>query len=114
MVAEISPDELSALLDAGESVRIVDIRTEPAYDRGHIPGSENLPMHSLTEHVADLADGSTVVTVCPHGEASKQAVRLITSYEGIDDETRVASLAGGLEAWEGDLVSGETADDDSG
>lgn len=105
MVDEISPAELESLLESGADVRIVDIRTKPAFDRGHIPGSEHMPMHSLSEYVPDLAGAETVVTVCPHGQASKQAVRLIVSYEGIDDETRVASLEGGLEAWDDDLES---------
>ena len=107
MVDEISPEECSALLASGADVRIVDIRTEPAYDRGHIPGSEHVPMHSISEHVASLVGAETVVTVCPHGRASKQAVKLIRAYEGIDDETRVASLKGGLEAWDGELESSE-------
>ncbi|MFW5919211.1 MAG: rhodanese-like domain-containing protein [Halanaeroarchaeum sp.] len=107
MVDEISPEELSSLLASGGDVRIVDIRTKPAYEREHIPGSENMPLHSLSEHVSALAGAETVVTVCPHGRASKQAVKLITSYEGIDEETRVASLEDGLEAWDGDLDASE-------
>lgn len=103
MVEEISPDELESLLASGTDVRVVDIRTKPAFDRGHIPGSEHMPMHSLSEYVLDLEGAETVVTVCPHGEASKQAVRLIVSYEGIGAGTRVASLEGGLEGWDGDL-----------
>jgi len=41
------------------------------------------------------------VTVCPHGEASVQAARLVGSYRGVDGP--VESLAGGLEAWDGPL-----------
>lgn len=107
MVDEISPEELSALLASGAAVRIVDIRTKPAYDRGHIPGSEHMPMHSLSDQVASLSGAETVVTVCPHGRASKQAVKLIGAYEGIDEATRVASLEGGLDAWDGELQSSE-------
>lgn len=107
MVDEISPDDLASLLEADADVRIVDVRTELAYDRGHIPGSEHMPLHAISEHVALLVGAETVVTVCPHGEASKQAVKLIRAYEGIDEETRVASLAGGLEAWDGDLEPSE-------
>jgi hypothetical protein len=45
-----------------------------------------------------------VVTVCPHGEASVRAARLIGAYEGFDG--RVESLACGLEGWTGPLESG--------
>ncbi|MFB6094318.1 MAG: rhodanese-like domain-containing protein [Halanaeroarchaeum sp.] len=107
MVAEIEPAELAALRDAGTDLRIVDVRAGPAFDRGHIPGSEHLPLHSIADGVADLVGAETVVAVCPHGEASRQAVKLIQSYEGIDADTRVVSLAGGLEAWDGPLVASE-------
>ncbi len=53
--------------------------------------------------------GERVVTVCPHGKASVQAARLIGSYEGTTD-ARVESMAGGLEAWEGNLEAGAEGD----
>lgn len=107
MVDEIAPEELERALEAGEDVRIVDVSTRPEFDLGHIPGSENVPMGSLTERVSELGDAETIVTVCPHGQASKQAVRLIVSYEGIDEDTMVASLSGGMEAWDGAVESNE-------
>jgi len=107
MVAEISPEEFRSLLASDADLRVADVRTKIAYDRGHIPGSEHVPLHSISEHVADLADASIIVTVCPHGEASKQAVTLIRSYEGIDEDTRVASLSGGLDAWDEELEASD-------
>ncbi|WP_338727046.1 rhodanese-like domain-containing protein [Haladaptatus sp. DJG-WS-42] len=96
---EIAPDEVKALLDEGADVRIIDIRSPGAFARGHIPGSENIPFHSLVTKIPTLADAAHIVTVCPHGVSSIQAVRLISSYEGTAD-ARVESLAGGLDAWE--------------
>ncbi|MEF8851193.1 MAG: rhodanese-like domain-containing protein [Haloarculaceae archaeon] len=138
MDGEISTKELRSLLDgAGESaadgagtggqggdesgeageadgeVRVVDIRNPGAFARGHIPGSENIPAPELTERVEELDGAGRVVTVCPHGQASVQAARLVGSYRGVDGP--VESLAGGLEAWEGPLETdeppGETGDD---
>jgi rhodanese-related sulfurtransferase len=82
-------------------VCVVDIRNRLNFDRGHIPGSTNLPFQRLTAEV-DRFDGcDRVVTVCPHGQASIQAARLIGSYEGF--EGTVESMAGGLESWEWEL-----------
>lgn len=107
MADEISPAELRELLSSGAPVRIVDIRSRLDFDRGHIPGSESFPMHALPRDVDGLDGAETVVTVCPHGHASKQAASIIESYEGIDDDARVASLEGGIDAWDGELTTDE-------
>jgi rhodanese-related sulfurtransferase len=102
MDGEISPDDVEAALgEAG--LRVVDIRSRAAFDRGHIPGSRNLPMAELPTRVEELAldDADRIVTVCPHGKASVQAARLLASYEGTD--APVESMAGGLDAWTGPL-----------
>jgi rhodanese-related sulfurtransferase len=113
MVAEIQPAELAALLAEDASVRVVDIRSPAMFRQGHIPGSENVPFPVLAQGGADLAGADHVVTVCPHGHDSLKAARLVGAYEGIDD-ARVESLAGGLSAWEGDLVSSRSDDDAAG
>jgi len=126
MDGEIDPEELAALLDetadrdeaadgseGGEDLRIVDIRDQRAFDRGHLPGSECVPFPELTTRVEELAGASRIVTVCPHGIASRQAAQLIGSYAGIED-ARVESLRGGVEAWQRDvdeLVTTERADE---
>jgi rhodanese-related sulfurtransferase len=109
---EIHVDELAALLEESADVEIVDVRSPAAFQRGHIPGSRNLPFTELVDRVEELEDADRVVTVCPHGESSVQAARLIASYDGIGDAT-VESLAEGLVGWDGPLESGDTADPES-
>lgn len=107
MDGEISASELAGLLDSDADVEIVDIRRPAAFDRGYIPGSRNLPFARLVDRVDELDDDADrIVTVCPHGESSVQAARLIASYEGIE-ETPVMSLADGLEGWDGPIENGE-------
>jgi rhodanese-related sulfurtransferase len=122
MDGEIDPEELSSLLSerdddsADEPLRIVDIRGQRAFDRGHLPGSECIPFPELTSRIGELDDADRVVTVCPHGVASQQAAQLIGSYEGTAD-ARVDSLRGGIEAWErevGDLEATEAEDENDG
>lgn len=122
MDGEIAPDEVKALLEAdGETestesetaadVRVIDIRDERSFGRGHIPDSENVPFSDLPDRIEEFDGADRIVTVCPHGKASVQAARLVGSYEGAADAT-VESMAGGLEAWEADydLVTDDTAD----
>lgn len=113
MDGEIAPDELKALIDADEDVRIVDIRPKPHFDRGHVPGSESVPFHELPARIESLDGAERVVTVCPHGKSSVQAARLIKSYEGTTT-ARVESLAGGLDAWEHDLEPADAEPTDEG
>jgi rhodanese-related sulfurtransferase len=108
---EITPDELAGLLDADEPVRVVDIRSSAAFERGHIPDSENVPFEELPRRVESVADAERIVTVCPHGKASLQAAQLLRSAEAVDDAT-IESLAGGLEAWDGPLDATEHAADE--
>ncbi len=98
MDGEISTEEVKQLLDADADVRIVDIRDERSFTHSHIPDSENLPFHKLSARIDELEGADHIVTVCPHGEASIQAARLIGSYEGTAD-ARVESMAGGLEEY---------------
>lgn len=117
MDGEITPEEVARRIESDDPPLIVDVRAPGPFSRGHIPGSENVPFADLPNRVDDLADADAdhVVTVCPHGQSSVQAARLIASYEGTAD-ARIESMAGGLEAWPGDLVAsgpagqGERAD----
>ena len=106
MDGEIDADELRSKLDE-ETVRVVDIRSPGAFERGHIPESENVPFPSLVDEVERFEGDDEVVTVCPKGKSSVQAARLIASYEGFDGD--VVSFKPGLNGWDGPL---ERAEDD--
>lgn len=106
MDGEIGADELRSLLDDTDA-RVVDIRSPGAFERGHIPGSENVPLPSLVDDVERFDGDGAVVTVCPHGKSSVQAARLIASYEGFDGE--VVSFAPGLDGWDGPLEQADSS-----
>ena len=125
MDGEIDPAELAALLDEergdnaeregdadteddADDLRIVDIRDRRAFDRGHLPESECIPFPELTSRIAELEGATRIVTVCPHGKSSVQAARLVSSYEGVPEDARVESMAGGLSEWEYDFETEET------
>lgn len=107
MDGEIDADELRSKLDDG-TVQVVDIRSPGAFERGHIPGSENVPFPSLVDSVERFNGDNEIVTVCPKGKSSVQAARLIASYEGFDGD--VASFAPGLDGWDGPLERGDATD----
>lgn len=118
MDGEITGEELQELLDTdgdgdpAEDLRIVDIRNPGSFERGHIPGSENIPANRLTDRVEELDGAERVVTVCPMGKSSVQAARLVGSYEGVDGP--VESLHGGLNDWDGPLTAADASESDEG
>lgn len=103
MVEERTPDEVKAALDAGEDLQIVDIRQPDEFTRGHLPGAVNLPLDRLPAEVQDHEWDDDILVVCPVGESSIQAARLLQSYEGVDEDARVASMAGGYAEWDYEL-----------
>jgi len=107
MDGEISAVELREMLDSGNSIRVVDIRAPSAFNRGHIPGSENVPFPELTQRIDSFNGNDHIVTACPHGQASVQAARLLASYQRFTG--RVESLAPGITGWarEHELVVGD-------
>jgi len=105
MVEERSPEEVKRRIEEG-GTQIVDIRSREEYEEGHIPGAINIPMAELPAKVADVEWGDDIVCACPIGQSSVQAAKLIRSFEGVDDDAAVTSMAGGYEEWEYDLERG--------
>ena len=100
----IDAAELTRLRDQRPDVRILDVRTGGEFETAHIPGSYNVPLDTLGEHVADLADVThPVVLVCQSGGRAGQAH---TKLSAAGKET-LHILDGGMNAWQafgGDLI----------
>jgi len=109
MDGEVTTADVESLYD-DDGVAVVDIRSPSAYARGHIPGSVSIPFQEVPTSAGAVADADRIVTVCPHGEASVRAARLLAAAEEVADDTRIESMAGGFTSWEGPI---EAADDDA-
>jgi len=112
MVREVTPEAVQAALAEDGDVTVVDIRDPESYAQGHVPGAINVPLPELPQRVEDHDwAAEEIVCVCPIGQSSIQAARLLGSYEEIDAET-VASMEGGYREWDGELASADRAGDD--
>lgn len=108
MVEEISARDLKRKLEADdEEVTVVDVSEAVEFMARHIPAAINIPMDRLPQSLPERDWTTDIVVVCPVGELSRQAARLIESYEGIPDTVDVASLEGGYADWPYDLVTPE-------
>lgn len=100
----IQGEELYRRLAMGESVLVLDVRTDVEYHHGHIPGSVLVPLHELESTWADLPNGGTpIAVVCQQGYRSLSACRFLAE-RGFRP---LFTLDGGLEAWPGPLTNGD-------
>jgi rhodanese-related sulfurtransferase len=109
MDGEIGHEELVSILENDDDARVVDIRPPRAFERGHIPGSENVPLQRLVDDIEQFEGTDRVVTICPQGKSSVQAARLVASYEGFSGQAE--SFAPGLAEWDGPIETGSGEDD---
>jgi rhodanese-related sulfurtransferase len=84
--------ELDDALAAGST--LIDVRTAAEHSAGHIPGSVNLPLDELRDHLDDLPDGDLIV-YCQVGQRGHTATALLT---GLGHAT--ANLDGGYRTWQ--------------
>jgi len=100
----INTAQLRQLMHEDPLIRVLDVRTGGEFDGVHIPGSFNVPLDTLGEHVHDLADlEHPVVLVCRSGARATQAHAKLTTA----GKQRLHLLEGGMDAWEaagGDVV----------
>lgn len=99
---------LRQLLADDPALRILDVRSGGEFAGVHIGGSYNVPLDTLAEHAADLADvDHPVVLVCKSGARADQAHATLTSA----GKQQLHLLDGGLDGWlaaGGDVVRGSS------
>ncbi|GAA5226483.1 rhodanese-like domain-containing protein [Paeniglutamicibacter antarcticus] len=103
----IAPEELKSMIDAGEHVLILDVRSGAEFESLHIRGSYNVPLPLLSEHTEELAENlnTKVVLVCQSGVRAGEACVNLAGVGFAD----AMVLDGGVPAFErsgGDTVTG--------
>ncbi len=103
----ISVTMLNHLREKDPFVRILDVRTGGEFECAHIPGSYNVPLDTLGEHVGEFASiDHPIVLVCQSGGRAGQARKRLADA----GKKTLHVLDGGLNAWiaaEGELAYGE-------
>ena len=62
-VNRVTPAELDMLIQKGKAF-IVDVRTQDAFNLGHIPGARLIPAGEVLNHVNELPRDKVIVTYC--------------------------------------------------
>ena len=98
----ISPEEAKAMMDANDSIILVDVRTLSEYQSGHIEGALLLPLDTIEAQAESVIPDKEAVYIiyCRSGNRSSQAVSLLYSmgYISLYD-------LGGIIDWPYDIVT---------
>ncbi len=77
-------------------VRILDVRTGGEFETAHIPGSYNVPLDTLVEHIGEFARVEhPIVLVCQSGGRATQAHTKLDS----EGKETLHILSGGMNEW---------------
>jgi glyoxylase-like metal-dependent hydrolase (beta-lactamase superfamily II)/rhodanese-related sulfurtransferase len=95
--SRLTSDRLAQLIEEGQPLQIVDVRSPGETSSGTIPGAVKIPLPALVASVSTLDRAAPTVINCASGYRSVVASSLLTSA-GFSD---VSDLVGGIAAWEG-------------
>jgi monothiol glutaredoxin len=93
-VKPLRPAELKAMLDAGEKLELIDVRTPQEQAMAKI-GAARLLDHDYEHELGERDKGATLVLFCHHGPRSRAAAERLVA----DGHTKVFNLEGGIDAW---------------
>ena len=79
---------------------LLDVRTPDEYRQGHIPGSKNVPLQSISK-VADMIDNKStpIFVYCLSGARSRQAAAILKQmgYTNVKNIGGISTYAGKVE-----------------
>ena len=92
---DITPQEAWEMLQADENIMLLDVRTKPEYDAGHIPGCILIPLSELESRLDELDKDKTIIVYCRSGRRSRTASQILVEH----GFTKVYNVVGGILAW---------------
>ena len=93
-LGEMSVQELSALIEGGESFEFIDVRTPSEFETARIPGAVLLD-ESENQRLMDLPLQTKIVFFCHHGPRGVNAAQQFIG----NGFTNVHNVTGGIDAW---------------
>lgn len=83
-----------------DSAVLLDVRTPDEYRQGHIPGSKNVPLQSISKVAGMIDNKSTTIFVhCLSGARSRQAAAILKQmgYTNVKNIGGISAYAGKVE-----------------
>ncbi|RKU28324.1 sulfurtransferase [Candidatus Poribacteria bacterium] len=106
IVDDITPDEL---IEAGDSVILLDVRDESDYEEEHLPNAVSLPRGYIELDIDEITtdENAHIVTYCGGGTRATLSAQTLRNmgYEN------VSVLTGGFRGWKTEGLDTEKADE---
>ncbi|WP_310439860.1 rhodanese-like domain-containing protein [Sulfuricurvum sp.] len=98
----ITPKEAQALIQSGEQVTVLDVRTPDEFTKEHIEGAILIPLQTLDKNLALIANvkNQKVIVYCHSGNRSVSASRLLA-----DNGFTPLNVSGGITEWKAQGLS---------
>ena len=98
----ITPKEAQALIQSGEQVTVLDVRTPDEFTKEHIEGAILIPLQTLDKNLALIANvkNQKVIVYCHSGNRSVSASRLLA-----DNGFSPLNVSGGITEWKAQGLS---------
>lgn len=92
----ITPAELKARLQRGETPVMIDVREDEEVAAGMIPGAKHIPLGQLPLRHSEIPQGGEIIMICRSGNRSSRACEFLRQqgFSGI------VNMAGGMLEWE--------------
>jgi len=94
-VKEIEAATLKEMIDKGEDIQLLDVRSQAEFAQGIIEGGEFVPLHTIPLKMNELDKDKTIVFYCRSGARSAQACSFVKQNAGIE----ALNLRGGIISW---------------
>ena len=93
-IPQLTAKELKRRIAAGEQPYILDVR-EPWEHKIAQIGGKLIPMKEIPQRLSELDRERKIIVYCHHGVRSQRIAEFLKQ----SDFSRVANLAGGIDAW---------------
>ncbi|MCK6472746.1 MAG: hypothetical protein L6R28_13470 [Planctomycetes bacterium] len=101
-IQTITPAELKRKIDAGEEIRLIDVREQQEWEHCRIEGAEWKPLSQARVWIGEIdPTGGPYVFYCHHGMRSGQ----VCMYLAQQGAQQAYNLTGGIDRWSLDVDS---------
>jgi adenylyltransferase/sulfurtransferase len=92
---DVTVSELKALLDAGEKIRIIDVREPHEWEIVHLEEADLIALGKLPAYMHRLDSAESIVLLCKSGARSARALNQLREA----GFRKLKNLKGGINAW---------------
>lgn len=95
MIETMTPEALKDLLESqSNEYEFIDVRSPAEYQDFHLPLTKNIPLDQLPQHIKQLSQERTIITICAKGIRSARASAFL-----LENGFKTINLEGGLDNW---------------